>query len=492
MKNLINTSRLRPSTAPHTSLTSSTQSDRGRLLYSASFRRLQQKAQVFSLESNAAVRSRLTHSIEVSHVGRYLVSKISELLKTAEFESVVKKEHLEFWQDRILPISDIVETACLMHDIGNPPFGHFGESAIANWFTNNEIDDVIYRSLKVKDRDDKEIVSRLTSDFKYFDGNPQGFRIITKLQNSGTDQYGLNLTCTQLAAFLKYVYSPSTKEALESDRPFAKKIGFFDTEAQQILDVWKTLNMAPHTRHPLGYLMEASDDISYCISDIEDGIEKGIIQESTFIDFLENGLKEINNPSELTSRVLEKIQSPRDGLSSFLQTKTELINQLVKNTSEKFISNLNALIDGKHDQELINKGSESHSVLKILKDFTSLHIFTSAEAESIELAGYSIIKGLLNSFSPLLSLPKVSFDALVTKNNNFIKNNDLDIEKRLFNLLPNKHVSAYSIAIKVDENLESEWIHRAHLIVDYISGMTDNFALEVFQGLQGIKITTMR
>ena len=388
MKNLVSTSRLRQSTARHTSLSASTQSDRGRLLYSASFRRLQQKAQVFSLENNASVRSRLTHSIEVSHVGRYIVSKISELLKSDKFKSTVRQEHIEFWQDNLLPISDIVETACLMHDIGNPPFGHFGESAIANWFTGNEINDVICHSLQIKNDNNQDLISRLTADFKYFDGNPQGFRIITKLQNSGTDEYGLNLTCTQLAAFLKYVYSPSTKETLKSDKPFSKKVGFFDTEAQQMLEVWKELNMAPHTRHPLGYLMEASDDISYCISDIEDGIEKGIIQENTFIDFVKQGLKEIDNSSELINNILEKIQSPKDGLSSFLQIKTELINQLVHNTSEKFLLNLDNLIAGTHDQELINKGSESHSVLKVLKKFTSLYIFTSAEAESIELSGY--------------------------------------------------------------------------------------------------------
>ncbi len=492
MKSLINTTRLRESSAPHTSLNASTQSDRGRLLYSASFRRLQQKAQVFSLENNASVRSRLTHSIEVSHVGRYLVAKISELLESTEFKSLVKPEHLTFWQKNIMPISDIVETACLMHDIGNPPFGHFGESAIAHWFTSNEIDDVIYQALQIEDGDDKDLISRLTSDFKYFDGNPQGFRIITKLQNSGVDEYGLNLTCTQLAAFLKYVYSPSSKDKLKSDRPFSKKIGFFETETKQIQNVWHTLNMTPHTRHPLGYLMEASDDISYCISDIEDGIEKGIIQEKFFISFMQKGLEKINNPTKLTTSILKKITEPKGDLRLFLQMKTELINQLVRDTSEKYLSNLENLLDGTHNLELINKGTESHSVLKILKDFTSSYIFTSPEAESIELSGYSIIKGLLNSFTPLLVLSKTSFEALVNKDNDYIKKNSLAIEKRLFNQLPDKHLFAYKISTKGNEDIEAEWINRSHLVVDYISGMTDNFALEVFQGLQGIKITTMR
>lgn len=119
------TDRHRPSGASHTTFLAATQSDRARLIYSAAFRRLQQKAQVFSLESNSAVRSRLTHSIEVSHIGRYIIAQISEEFKS----STLSEEDKAYWHENSLALSNIVETACLMHDIGNPPFGHFGEAA---------------------------------------------------------------------------------------------------------------------------------------------------------------------------------------------------------------------------------------------------------------------------------------------------------------------------------------------------------------------------
>ncbi|UVC31554.1 HD domain-containing protein [Pantoea sp. SOD02] len=130
MERILTTDRDRKSTASHNNLLSATQSDRARLIYSAAFRRLQQKAQVFSLESNSAVRSRLSHSIEVSHIGRYLVASIcSKINANPKFESEVKK----YWLDNNLAIANVVEISCLAHDIGNPPFGHFGEAAIVEW-----------------------------------------------------------------------------------------------------------------------------------------------------------------------------------------------------------------------------------------------------------------------------------------------------------------------------------------------------------------------
>ncbi|HEN5446925.1 TPA: dNTP triphosphohydrolase, partial [Yersinia enterocolitica] len=288
MQKIINFERHRKSTAEHTSFLAATQSDRARLIYSAPFRRLQQKAQVFSLESNSAVRSRLTHSIEVSHIGRYIVAAIFEKLDTAEN---IAEEQKNYWIKNSLAISNIVETACLMHDIGNPPFGHFGEAAISKWASSPEAKVTLCQALN---EDDKKYTDYAPlEDFQNFDGNPQGFRIITKLQ--GDDGfYGLNLTYTQLVAFLKYTYSPQTKSQ-NQNTPFSKKIGFFDTERDVIEGAWNSLNMKNNTRHPLGFLMEASDDISYCISDIEDGIEKGIISVEHFRKEVLKDLKKVSD-----------------------------------------------------------------------------------------------------------------------------------------------------------------------------------------------------
>ena len=173
MENLNSIVRHRTSTAQHDSLLASTQSDRARLIYSAAFRRLQQKAQVFSLESNSSVRSRLTHSIEVSHIGRYIVARVLEKIAESEMPDETKK----YWDIHSLSLSNIVETACLMHDIGNPPFGHFGEAAVSEWAESVAQKDWFESLFK-----DEGIRKSLTLDLTHFDGNPQGFRIITKLQ----------------------------------------------------------------------------------------------------------------------------------------------------------------------------------------------------------------------------------------------------------------------------------------------------------------------
>ena len=195
MDKLITNNRHRRSSADHSSLLAATQSDRARLIYSAAFRRLQQKAQVFSLESNSAVRSRLTHSVEVSHIGRYIVGSIFEKIKESKF---IDDDIKEFWISNIMSISTVVETACLMHDIGNPPFGHFGEAAIASWSNSTKIKDSA--SLSLNKSISAESFDDLLCDIHNFDGNPQGLRVITRLQ--GDDgYYGLNLTYTQLAVF---------------------------------------------------------------------------------------------------------------------------------------------------------------------------------------------------------------------------------------------------------------------------------------------------
>ncbi|MDX8061071.1 dGTPase [Klebsiella pneumoniae] len=502
MKTLISTSRHRKSSAKHDTILASTQSDRARLIYSAAFRRLQQKAQVFSLESNSAVRSRLTHSIEVSHIGRYIVAAIIE--KIAE-SSDIDNEIKEFWQKNSLSVSNIVETACLMHDIGNPPFGHFGEAAIVEWSKSDSVENALKTALA--ETFSKKICQNLLSDFIHFDGNPQGLRIITKLQ--GDDGYfGLNLTYTQLTAFIKYTFCP---DELDSKKPFSKKIGYFSTEKDVMESAWNTLKMKKNSRHPLGFLMEASDDISYCISDIEDGIEKGIITVKHFSDFTCSRIEQlkINHKDfeiecdELISCLTNNNPVP---VSNFLFFKTSLSNFLVKRVAEIFVKDYHQLIKQEREEEIISKGSFEYDLLDILKDYTSNYLFTSAEAECMELSGFAIIKGILDEYTSLIKLPKDKFLSLILKNNKKIRNNHLHIERRLFNRLPGKHLKSYSTAIvgipynhnDYSDDLfvekfesisrEKELSLRMHLIVDFVSGMTDQFSMEMYQLLKGIKV----
>lgn len=511
MKNIVTIDRHRDSTAEHSSLLASTQSDRARLIYSASFRRLQQKAQVFSLESNSAVRSRLTHSIEVSHIGRYIIAAICEKLEDTES---ITPEQKEYWQQNSLALSNIVETACLMHDIGNPPFGHFGEAAIAKWASSSEAKASLCNALSV-DINEYDDFSPL-EDFEYFDGNPQGFRIITKLQ--GDDGlYGLNLTYTQLAAFLKYTYSPRTKPE-SAGVPFSKKVGFFDTELDIIESAWSSLNMTKNSRHPLGFLMEASDDISYCISDIEDGIEKGIISVEHFRTEILKGLEEVSKKhekSDICSDLMKRLK-PEEGaaIGMFLSFKTKLSNFLVDSVAQRFVDNYNEFVSFNVQKEIICKGTLEYDLLKILKVYTGDYLFTSSEAECMELSGFSIISGILEEYQKLLSLSKTEFTHLLVNDFDKIKDNDLHIHRRLFNRLPKKHLKAYEAAIigssiptvkkqlaEGDTTLEElfekkisefdnkiEWNLRAHLVVDFVSGMTDQFSMEFYQMLKGINV----
>ncbi|WP_073383711.1 dGTPase [Edwardsiella piscicida] len=502
MEALISTARYRTSSAMHDTILASTQSDRARLIYSAAFRRLQQKAQVFSLESNSAVRSRLTHSIEVSHIGRYIVSEIaSKIVESSDIDHKIKK----FWQENSLSISNIVETACLMHDIGNPPFGHFGEAAIVEWSKSESVKNALIVAFNNGYSEEK--YQNLLSDFIHFDGNPQGLRIITKLQ--GDDGYfGLNLTYTQLAAFIKYTFCP---DELDPTQPFSKKIGYFSTEKDVMENAWNTLKMKKNSRHPLGFLMEASDDISYCISDIEDGIEKEIITVKHFSDFTCGKIEQLkikhgNFETQCDELILCLTNDDPKSVGNFLRFKTSLSNFLVKRVAEIFVKDYHQLIRQERKEEIISKGSFEYDLLDILKDYTSNYLFTSAEAECMELSGFAIIKGILDEYTSLIKLPKEKFLYLISKNNKEIRNNHLHIERRLFNRLPGKHLKSYATAIVGiphihDDYIDSTFIEkfndishekelslRMHLIVDFVSGMTDQFSMEMYQLLKGIKV----
>ncbi|WCP79341.1 dNTP triphosphohydrolase [Vibrio harveyi] len=514
--------RHRESGASHSSFLAATQSDRARLIYSASFRRLQQKAQVFSLESNSAVRSRLTHSVEVSHIGRYIIAKISEKMEASDLSSDIKN----YWRENNLALSNIVETACLMHDIGNPPFGHFGEAAISKWATSENARNC------VKSATSLEEYSAL-DDFKHFDGNPQGFRIITKLQ--GEDGfYGLNLTYTQLASFIKYTHSPDSKMNA-TGAPFSKKVGFFNSEFDVISAAWDKLGMPAHSRHPLGFLMEASDDISYCISDIEDGIEKGIIQEPEFKKDILNSISAIGEQfvDNTILSALEKSLSPKpeSAIGPFLNFKTCLSNFLVDSVANKFVKHYQAFLDFEITEEIIAEGTIEYALLDALKVYTGKYLFTSSEAECMELSGFAIISGILEEYEALLTLDKEKFLHLVRNDYSGIKKNNLHIHRRLFNRLPQKHLNAYKCSVigksipvlkkeLLDErNIEDEqeqrdvlekdfddyfdsifadnygsvessieWNLRAHLVVDFVSGMTDQFSMEFFHMLKGINV----
>ena len=420
---LIQGDTLRPASAGARSPLIASESDKGRIVNSAAFRRLQQKAQVFPLDPNAAVRTRLTHSIEVSQLGRYLVQKVIEKLDAnntsySELASVV----------------NVVENACLLHDIGNPPFGHLGEAAIREWFADNK---------------------QSASDLASFDGNPQGFRLISLL--SGKDSYGMNLTCSLLLSTIKY---PWTRAQKPTDQ---KKIGIFDMEWPVYEAACQRLSWQEGKRFPFVLLMEAADDIAYSMSDLEDGLEKKIIRiEDLKAVFGGKWFKSLN-------------------VHPIVAFKTSITNRAVDAAAHAFTVNIADILAG-NKVRLLPKDSEMGDLLDQVKAFARREIYSHPSAERVELAGRNVIGGLLSHFKLLLDLEEDEFAALVKGDAKVRYGRDFHV--RLLRLVPTSYKEKYLM-----ESRGSETARRAHLIVDFVVGMTDHYALETFQVLQGIRIT---
>lgn len=324
--NLITGARRNPSEFNRTRASEEAESDRGRVLYSSPFRRLQNKAQVFSLETNAAIRSRLTHSLEVSSVGRTIAQKlVIELSQNKSLNLTPDIQHA---------FITFVETACLLHDIGNPPFGHYGELAISDWFEmqENSFLGLFSRESPDNRKNIKKTFQDYYEDLKNFDGNAQGLRIIARLQQS-RDVFGLNLTFTQLAAYLKY---PCTSHEIKEYG--YKKGGYFKTESDVVEQTRNALNLKAGQRHPLAFIMEAADDISYCLSDVEDGLEKQLISPQEFASRMSEANKK--NKCEEVKKAIELLMetaSNQHWERGFLKFRTDLTRYLIQQASQSYL-----------------------------------------------------------------------------------------------------------------------------------------------------------
>lgn len=465
----INTTRKRESTYKRDRDIEEFYSDKSRIIYSSSFRRLQQKAQVFSLEPNASVRTRLTHSLEVSDLGRTLANKIAYKLH----------ENKKLSNENILPLVAIVENACLLHDIGNPPFGHFGEAAIKEWAKN--ILEYIPKNLK-KNKNNK-LLEELITDFKEFDGNPQGLRIITKL-HPDFDQHSLNLTYSTLLSMIKYPRTPITNG---TDKGKFKKAGYFHTEKNIVEEMYKKLELHLGHRYPFVYIMEAADDIAYCMSDIADGIEKGIITEEEFINEFKKEWEEKKENGQLPKNF------PNPNSQEFMKAISILWSRsAIEEAANRFIELDENIYLGEADS-LISKENQMGKVLAVMKRVSKKILYKSFEAESIEISGYAVITGILDVYTKIL---KMNYDDF----NEILNDNDIDgydFEKRLIHFIGKRYIKAYNYSLEeineIKENnneefLIREWWLRAHLIIDHISGMTDEYALQTYQMLKGISI----
>ncbi len=433
-------------------------SDKSRIIFSSSFRRLMKKAQVFSLETNPSVRNRLTHTLEVADVGSLIALKVSEeLIKKNLIDSEIKD-----------CIVKIVECACLMHDIGNPPFGHFGETAIKNWFKRYKEQG---RNKQILEYLKNSEFEKMYNDFIEFDGNSQGFRVVTVLHTDNEDKYSLNLTYSTLLASIKY---PRYEQKKPEDN--CKKLGVFYCDKEIYNSILERINYKTPARYFLSYLMELADDICYCLSDISDAIEKEIIGKDEFIREFRKTCKK--DKIEIAKELPKKIKN-----SYNLEFAIKLTKLITEEASNYFVENIDSFLNGTATE--LAKKINSGKYLDVIKKIARKKIYTDPEAHRIEIAGNTIVTGLLDHFSILLNMKREDFQFFVDKDET---KSGLDLEWRIYKQLSKRMVRAYRNSVNKKTDDCTEWAFRAHLIIDFIAGMTDRNALDVYQNIKGISL----
>jgi len=445
----LNDNRLRESTRLEDSR-NEFESDYGRVLFSPALRRMHDKTQVFPLTADDNIHSRLTHSMEVMSIGYSLGM---DILKNEEFvkSTGYKREELE----RMIPI--ILQSACLVHDIGNPPFGHFGETVIKDFFKK-----LFENDQKLGDDRKYNLEQEEKEDFTLFDGNAQGFRILTKLQVLN-DPFGLNLTYATLAAYTKYPNFGKSDESILRKH----KRGVFQSEKGYFIKIASDCNLGNDSdciRHPLAFLMEAADSICYLVMDMEDGFNKKWYKYS--------GLKNFFSGTDNLAEFFEMLESkyPGDDLevTRVVKFRIEVIRRLVQLASKKFLDNIDFIYEGNYNKELIF--DDESGLAKRFQDFCKKHILPNREILSLEMTGHSVLSGLLKFYTDFLfhDEPKYRKKAQGMLSNSIVRASLLENSKTDF------------------ENLND--YYKLRVIVDYISGMTDQFALNQFQKLSGQKI----
>ncbi|WP_448269069.1 deoxyguanosinetriphosphate triphosphohydrolase [Nostoc sp. DSM 114159] len=413
--------------------------DYDRLVFSSPFRRLKDKTQVFSLSTNDYIRTRLIHSLEVSCVGRSLGRIVGE--------KMVDTHKLNDYGFSASDFGDIVSAACLAHDIGNPPFGHSGEDAIRTGFDSwyNTVNHVREELLSKSQK----------ADFNLFEGNAQGFRILTKLEMH-PQKGGMQLTCPTLATFTKYpresLLSESTLNG-DSDKSI-KKHGFFQAEKDLFAEVAETVglirrhdnNTAWWSRHPLAFLVEATDDICYSIVDVEDAHRmKYICFEKT--EYLLNEIANIDINKHDESKE-EKVK----------RLRAKAIHNLIEQATEIFFAREQEILSGKFDKDLLSLSRYANH-LDVIKKATESDVFQHRDVVSIQIAGYEVLGKLFSEF-----VNAILYDSKKAK--------------LICNMLPQEY----------RPNPDEDTYNKILKITDYISGMTDSYATSLFQQFSGISL----
>ena len=440
------------------------------IICSTLFRRLQDKAQVFPLDDDDYVRTRLTHSLEVSAIGKKLAEAAFEKAKDANVDPWFE-EHLakEF--------SDILLCAGLIHDIGNPPFGHFGEYAIREWFQKH------LGELKLGDRALTEILSDWQfQDLYNFEGNAQSIRLLSKTPYLGTMD-GFNLSYPVLGAIMKYPISSEqlAKEKATGTPLLYKKIGYNYSE-RELFDQLNVKTGMNGTRHPLSFFLEAADDIAYRTSDVEDSLVKKVTGISQMFDCLDQYLAGMDSePADMHLQVASCIQKLRDLYQNEIDKKTRkpelaavqrwnqyLQEMMIRDASNSFVRNYQTIMDGCFHGDLFEETCSGH-IINAIAVLSEKWIYTSSLKIKTELYGRRVIDSLLTQFMPAA----IKFDTNETMT---------FIECRIIDTVSDFYKSMYRTESEGKSEADKLYL-RILMIIDFISGMTDNYAKRLYQEL---------
>ena len=413
------------------------QRDYDRIIFSSPFRRMQNKTQVFPLPGSVFVHNRLTHSLEVASVGRSLGSM---------FVEKAESEKMEVTNPLFQEIGSVVSAACLAHDMGNPPFGHSGEDAIAQFFKKNT-------NPKLRD----ELNEAQWKDFTLFDGNANAFRLLSH-QFNGRRQGGFALTYTTLASIVKYPY-----ESMLTEKP---KFGFFQSEKAIFDQVANELgllqlsgNPAKYVRHPLVFLVEAADDICYQLMDLEDA-HKLKIHSFEQTRSLLMGFFDQQTEAKQINRINETLKLVADPNEQIAYLRASVIGKLVKQCVAVFWEKQADILSGSFQKPLIDYlHPTSLAAIKHIKEVSVRNIYNDRSVIEIEISGYQIIGTLLDVFVEAILNPKEAFS------------------KKILMLIPDQYCGEHSSTYE-----------KVQAVVDFVSGMTDLYALDLYRKIKGINI----
>lgn len=464
-KTLLSTKRERESSHKQRSsdLRSEFEKDYHRIIGSASFRRLQDKTQVFPLDKSDFIRTRLTHSLEVSSLGKSLGQNIGENILTYRRSSGFTPQMKE-------DISHILECAGLIHDIGNPPFGHFGEVAIREWFA---------RSLPKLHFKGKCVMEMLTEQMKqdllHFEGNAQALRLVTRLHYL-VDEHGMNLTYALLNTIIKYP-GASTDIDETSGNIKDKKMGYYLADERIFRNVTEATG-AGNNRHPLTYILEAADDLAYKTADIEDAFVKGFItydmlaQELAPLDkeFTKAAFRPAEKLRQLYERGVNKGVSDPDSYA----VKNWIVSAqgfLINCATYGFTSNYDSIMAGTFPYDLFY-GTFGEKLMDLLGDMAYRRVFSSMAIYKMEVCESAILNYLMDK----LVHAALYYDTDEPQDT---------IDRRVVSFISDNYKNAYKRQAEGKSEEEKLYL-RLLLVTDYVCGMTDSYAKRLYQEMNGM------